>query len=175
MSDYYFAEWFLPIKYIVATVCSTTGLGTLLHQFGVSAWTQYSYNYTATTTVPFLSFAFTNGPVSYSYLDDISVVDNSAPSIELLDNSSFDNSTSMPPIDWVTWCSSMCSNSGSSVSIFTNSTCHSFTGNCYGNHCDSGPDFLGQSFSATIGNSYTISFWLQQTGAGGANVYVDVN
>jgi hypothetical protein len=155
-------------------MCSTTGLGTLMSQSGVHSWAQYAYNYTATTTTPFLTFAFVNGAGSYSYLDDMSVVDNSAPLIELLDNPSFENSTSIPPTDWITWCSSTCSGS-SVVSIYSTSSCHSFPGNCYVNHCYVGPDFLGQSFSATIGHSYTISFWLQQQGGGAACLYVDVN
>jgi hypothetical protein len=140
---------------------------------GIHPWTQFSGNYTATTTMPTLSFAFTNGPGSDTYLDDVSIVDNNAPSVELLDNGSFENSTSTPPTDWVTWCSSTCS-SGSTVSILSNSSCYLSSGNCYANHCYNGPDFLAQSFSATIGHSYTISFWWQQTGGGLAALYVDV-
>ncbi len=164
----------LIVWFFAAPICSTMGLGTLMHVSGTHFWTQFSGTYTATTTMPILSFAFTNGPGSDTYLDDVSIVDNSAPSVQLLDNGSFENSTSMPPTGWVTWCSSMCSGGGSIVSILSNCSCCLSSGNCYANHCYHGPDFLAQSFSATIGNSYTISFWWQQTGGGLAALYVDV-
>jgi hypothetical protein len=108
------------------------------------------------------------GMMDYSYLDSVSVVDNSAPSIQLLNNPGFDNSTSSL-IGWTTWCTSAC---GSGAGQVTTSSCHS--GNCYVDHCQANYDYLVQSFSATIGHTYTISFWLMQTGGAMAAIYANI-
>jgi hypothetical protein len=110
-----------------------------------------------------LVFAFSIGAADYIYLDDVSVVDNSAPSIQLLNNPSFENSTSNIT-GWTAWCATT-GNCGSGFpgQVMTNSSCH--TGNCYIDHCHANNyDFLAQSFLATMGHTYTISFWLQETG-----------
>jgi hypothetical protein len=111
------------------------------------------------------------GGMDYSYLDNVSVVDNSASSIQLLNNPGFENSTSSPT-GWVQWCQSACGSGYGQV--INNSTCYS--GNCYVDHCQNMNyfDYLAQSFSATIGHTYTISFWLKQTGGGQCEVYVNI-
>ncbi len=133
-------------------------------------WTFVAKNYTAVSTVPTLVFGFSTGTSAYNYLDDVSVVDNSAPSMQLLRNPSFENSTSTLT-GWTTWCTSSC-NSGYPGTI-TNSSCHS--GNCYIDHChQTDYDYLVQSFSAKIGDTYTISFWFQQTGTGTLKFYATI-
>jgi hypothetical protein len=122
-----------------------------------------------------LVFAFYNGASDYTYLDDVSVVDNSAPSIQLLKNPSFENSTTNLT-GWTTWCATtaICFSTGNGFpgQVLANiSACH--TGNCYIDHCHNNYDYLVQSFSATIGHIYTISFWLQQTGT--TNLRFDAN
>jgi hypothetical protein len=109
-----------------------------------------------------LVFAFYNGGSDYTYLDDVSVVDNSAPSIQLLVNPSFENSTSNLT-GWTAWCATaaVCG-TGFPGQVLANGSCHS--GNCYIDHCHNNYDYLVQSFPATIGHIYTISFWLQQIG-----------
>jgi len=109
-----------------------------------------------------------SGGADYTYLDDVSVVDTSAPSVELLDNPSFENSTSTPT-GWVTWCTSVC---GTGAGQVTNVSCN--TGNCYKDHCQNQNDYLVQDFSATIGHIYRISFRLYQTGGGNARFYADI-
>jgi hypothetical protein len=108
------------------------------------------------------------GGGDYTYLDDVSVVDTSAPSIQLLDNPSFENSTSTPT-GWVTWCTSSCSYGAGQV---TNTSC--YNGNCYMDHCHTNYNYLAQSFSATIGDIYTISFRVYQTGGGNARIYANI-
>jgi hypothetical protein len=109
------------------------------------------------------------GGMDYSYLDDVSVVDNNSPSIQLLNNPDFENSTSSPT-GWIQWCQSAC---GSDAGQVTNSaSCYS--GNCYVDHCQNNYDYLAQSFSATINDIYTISFWLYQTGGGQCEIYVNI-
>jgi hypothetical protein len=125
----------------------------------------------AATTTPILVFGFYNYGSDYSYLDDVSVVDTTAPLNQLLSNPSFESSTS-DLTDWITWCQSDCGN-GNQGQV-TTSSCYS--GNCYTDHCQQPNfDFLAQSFSATIGNTYTISFWLQQTGYGYAYFYANID
>jgi hypothetical protein len=109
------------------------------------------------------------GGADYTYLDNVSVVDNSASSIELLNNPGFENSTSSPT-GWAQWCQSECGSGSGQVT--TGGSCYS--GNCYMDHCHNGYDYLVQSFSATIGHRYTISFWLSQTGGGQCQVYVNI-
>jgi hypothetical protein len=123
---------------------------------------------------PTLIFGFNSVSTAYNYLDDVSVVDNNAPSIQLLNNPSFENSTSNLT-GWTTWCVlTQCSNgAGYPGRVLANSTCHS--GNCYIDHChQTNYDFLVQSFPATIGDTYNISFWLQQTGTGTAKFYANI-
>jgi hypothetical protein len=142
---------------------------------GSISWTLYSYNYTATNPAPTLSFTVHSGPAhETAYLDDVSVVDNSAPSIQLLNNPSFENSTSTVA-GWVIWCTSSCISSGDGGQI-TTSGCHSGSGsNCYMDHCNAGYDFLGQSFPATVGHNYTISFWLYKNSGGGGTFYANIS
>jgi hypothetical protein len=119
--------------------------------------------------MPTLEFGFSTGTSVYMYLDDVSVVDNNASSIQLLNNPSFENSTSNLT-GWTAWCATTanCFSGGSGVpgQVLVNiSVCH--TGNCYTDHCHQPSyDYLVQSFPATIGNTYTISFWLQIVGSG---------
>jgi hypothetical protein len=122
--------------------------------------------------MPTLIFGFSNANLGYNYLDDVSVVDNSAPSIQLLNNPSFENSTTTLT-GWTTWCgnTTYCG-VGFPGQVVANNSCHS--GNCYYDHCRTNYDYLAQSFSATIGHIYTISFWLQQTGTGTIKFYADI-
>jgi hypothetical protein len=133
-------------------------------------WTLFAYNYTAVSTNPTLVFGFTNSGFGYNYLDDVSVVDNNASSIQLLNNPSFENTTSNLT-DWIRWCTSTCG-AGFPGKVLTNGSCHS--GSCYFDHCKTDYDYLVQSFPATIGDIYTISFWLQQTGTGTIKFYANV-
>jgi hypothetical protein len=135
-------------------------------------WTFYAYNYTAISTMPNLIFAFSVSSQAYAYLDSVSVVDNNASSIQLLNNPGFENSTSNLT-GWAAWCANS-GNCGSGFwgQVLANSSCHS--GNCYFDHCHSNYDFLYQSFPATIGHIYTISFWVQLTGSFYARFYANI-
>jgi len=115
-------------------------------------------------------FGFQAGASDNNFLDSVSVVDNSAPGIQLLNNPGFENSTTALT-GWTTWCTSGCG-TGNAGKILTNSSCYS--GNCYLDHCQGSYDFLAQSFSATVGHNYTISFWFQQTGGGNMKFYANI-
>jgi hypothetical protein len=123
--------------------------------------------------MPTLVFGFSVGASDYNYLDDVSVVDNSAPSIQLLNNPSFENSTTNLT-GWTAWCATaaVCG-TGFPGTIIHNSSCHS--GNCYIDHCHQpNYDFLVQAFPATIGHTYNISFWLLETGLTTLKFYANI-
>ncbi|CAF3307053.1 unnamed protein product [Rotaria socialis] len=144
------------------TLCPPTGIVNLQSFSGVmSLWTNQQFNYTATKTSPTLVFT-TVSTNRIFYLDSVSVVDTTNSSIELLQNPGFDNS-STALFDWLLWCSSTCGGSGGQL---ISSSC--LSGNCFQDACSGGTDYLLQTFSATIGSTYTISFWLKRSGAGGA-------
>ncbi|UJR17443.1 hypothetical protein I4U23_004338 [Adineta vaga] len=150
--------------------CTVIPDSNLFKKNGATAWTLYSFTYTAMTTSPTLVFGFYNGPADTNYLDDVSVVHTSAPLDQLLQNPSFENSTSTPT-GWITWCQSGCGTGNhGQISV---SSCYS--GNCYIDHCQQpNYDFLAQSFPATIGSNYTISFRLYQVGGGAGRFYANI-
>jgi hypothetical protein len=108
-------------------------------------------------------------------LDTVSVVDVTNTSVELLNNPGFDSSTASPPTGWYPWCSSTCT-AGSPGALLTFG-CQ--TGYCYKSQCagSGGRDYLVQSFSATVGGKYTLSFYWKRGGSFGGNsagLYVDI-
>lgn len=139
-----------------------------------SAWASYSYNYTATQITPILLFGFKTDSTHAYYLDDVSVVDSNASSIELLTNPSFENST-ISATDWITSCETTCTSQ-----IISGSQCFGSSGNCFMAYCNansSSISFLSQSFMAIIGNTYTISYMLKQGGnssISSVSFYLDV-
>jgi hypothetical protein len=150
-------------------MCSSSGRGLTAYLNGStpSGWTSYLYNYSATKTEPIVMFGFETDGLQMYYLDNVSVVDSSAPLIELLNNPSFENSTTSAD-DWFTSCQSTCGDVASQ--IFSGPQCSGSSGNCFMASCTSGGSSissLSQSFVATIGNTYIISYMLNQ--AGGSN------
>ncbi|CAF1522362.1 unnamed protein product [Adineta ricciae] len=152
--------------------CQMADFGRLLTQSGPTSWFQFSYTYIATSIEPTLRFIFDGGPADCSYLDNISITDNNAPSVQLLSNPSFENSTSSP-VGWNVANSSTCQ-SGTQGQVITSGCQTSSGNNCFKAYCVRGYEYLFQSFNAIIGDFYTISFWLEQTGGPVACIYVDV-
>ncbi len=161
---------FFSINYIIAPSCTATPGSGLLYKTGATSWTPYSYSHVAATAVPTLVFGFHCGGGDINYLDEVSVVDTSAPTIQLLNNPGFDNSTSTLT-GWVTWCTSGCV-TNQECQVITGGSCHS--GNCVYDFCQNNFDYLAQSFLATIGHTYNISFWLQQAGGPAGKFYADI-
>ena len=103
----------------------------------------------------------------YILLDDVSVVAAANPSVQLLDNPGFENSSSAT--GWNLWCQSRCDSS--SYGVITNASCQ--TTRCYKGQCTNGgststtrAEYLVQRFSATIGQAYTLSFWFRRVRSG---------
>jgi hypothetical protein len=166
--------------FVATPVCSYNGQGTLAEFNGVPlTWTQYQYNHTANTTALTLMFGFMGDGYGerYWFLDDVSVVDVTAPGVQLLQNPSFDNSTTTLT-GWNQWCTSTCpSGSTNAGKVTSGPNCTS--SNCYVDHCYGGNsiDFLSQTILATIGDVYTISFWIFDYGTGPnglTRAYVDI-
>jgi hypothetical protein len=89
----------------------------------------------------------------YWHLDDVSILDENMSNSEMLVNGGFENGTLT---GWQLLCISNCLSSSGAIS---NSPCN--TGLfCYQDGCKNEFDFLRQSFSMTIGHTYTLSFYL---------------
>jgi hypothetical protein len=170
------------ILFVATPTCSTNGHGKLVKLAGnPTSWGQYQYNRTANGTALTLMFGFegdaAGGGQRYWYLDDVSIVDITASGSELLQNPSFNNSTTVLT-GWNQWCTSTCP-SGTTNAGQVSSSPNCRTSNCYMDHCYGGGafDFLSQTISTTIGHVYTISFWVFDYGTGpngATNAYVDV-
>ncbi|CAF2153946.1 unnamed protein product [Rotaria magnacalcarata] len=91
-------------------------------------------------------------------MDNISTVDTTAPSVELLSNPSFEDSTTSIP-SWVTWCSSHCQ-FGTSGQIVSGGGCYLGTGNCFVSSClGGGIEFLGHYFLLHLALFITYHLW----------------
>lgn len=160
-------------------MCSNSGHGTLVQVVNgaiPASYILYSYSYLAATTEPVLVFGFETDPGNDLYLDTVSVVEINAPSLQLLNNPSFENSTTAVP-GWVVWCSSTCTSGSPQAGATFGTLCYGSTGNCFIANCaGSGIAFVGQSFSTTVGHYYTISFRMKQGGGptGQTVFYADV-
>lgn len=166
---------------LVSISCSGSPSSNLASFSGVpTSWNSYSYTYTATSDAPTLVFAFKadGSGQRHWYLDDVSVVDTANTNIELLDNGNFDNS-STDLTGWTQWCTNTCPSPSSTNAGQATSSGNCYSNNCYVDHCYGGGalDYLGQTFAATVGNTYTISFRIIDFGTGpngATKAYVNV-
>lgn len=95
----------------------------------------------------------------YVSIDDVSITSNANPTIQLLNNPDFENSSSSA-VGWTPWCRSTCT-----AGLLGNvSSVGCRTSRCYVSGCGGAgaEEYLGQTFSATIGQTYNISFWFQR-------------
>ncbi|CAF0901721.1 unnamed protein product [Adineta steineri] len=157
--------------------CTATGVGNIdrLTSSSNVSWTQYSYNFTAYEIATTISFGVNGNTQNCIFLDDISVTDITNPSMELLTNPGFENSTTTLT-GWNAWCASTCGGS-SAGHIVSGSDCRS-SSNCYRGQCSSsGTDYLIQSFTTTLNHVYTISFWQRSVrfSSGGASLYLYID
>ena len=172
----FFGEEKELVSVSLAVICSSDHLGSIASASGSmpSGWIFYSYSHTATQTLPTLSFAFEiHGDHQY-YLDEVSVTDNNGSSVELLKNPSFDQS-STDLTAWKTSCETTCR-----TALVADAQCSNSSGTCLLVQCTDGlpsPIFVSQSFVATIGHTYSISYALREaraTNIGRMSFYVDV-
>jgi hypothetical protein len=119
-------------------------------------------------------FGFASVIHVYLALDNVSVVDTANLSVELLVNPNFANLT-LNLTGWTIMCSTSCTGGTGGTIITTNC----LADNCFRSECNSGHEYLVQSFPATVGHTYNISFWSQRvkylnTGSGAATLYVGI-
>ncbi len=111
------------------------------------------------------------------FMDTVSIVDIAVPTIQLLQNPGFDNS-STALTGWTQYCTSSCTSAGAfGGRVASGSNCSSI--NCYADYCyQNGIDFLSQNFPTAIGHHYTLSYWMIDGGTSGPNmatkVYIDI-
>jgi hypothetical protein len=122
-----------------------------------SVYTQYSVSFTATNSNTDLTFALRNDPGFFG-LDDISLIDNTTSSGNLVTNGGFEDGFT----DWT--------DSDSYGAAFSGMVYGAYCGYTYvGPHsgtsewCDGSVqayDAISQNIATNIGNNYTVSFWL---------------
>lgn len=139
-------------------------MGLLAHLSGTSPsqWISYSYSYTATATTSTVFFGFEADLAHVFILDEVSIMDTSAPSLELLNNPSFEDST-MKATSWNEPCHSGCTRE-----IASGSECSGGAlGKCLKVSCPNGNPskfILSQSIQTILGKTYTISFKFHHQG-----------
>lgn len=91
------------------------------------------------------------------YLDDVSLINRNLSNAQLIENGGFENGTLM---GWETFCQSTC---GTGAGAVNNSNPRSGTFS-YQDSCNSGFDFLRQSFLIIQGHLYILTFYLDSEG-----------
>ncbi|CAF1482166.1 unnamed protein product [Adineta ricciae] len=132
----------------------------------VDPYVQYTSTYVAIASTTRISFALREDSGCFA-LDNVSVKQNSSPGTELLSNPGFETGA-FPGWSYcnpygITWGGQIKSNSA----YFSNMgyTYTSKSGSYYYVNCGVGNvDYLYQTFPTTIGETYTISFWLYNHG-----------
>ena len=83
------------VRSILATGCPYTAQGSiaLQNQTTPTTWTAYTHSFTASSATPTLLFGFQLDGSNSFYLDNVSVIDTTLSSSELLSNPNFENST----------------------------------------------------------------------------------
>lgn len=137
----------------------------------ISPYKQYNYTYTAILNQTRIAFSFREDAGCFA-LDNVSVRNTAAPTVELIANNDFETGTLS---SW-TYCNPQSASSAGQVKKNSdNFQCMGFTyqaksgtyfyydgavGNC---------DYLVQTFATDIGSTYTISYWLYNQGIGSAS------
>lgn len=131
-------------------------------------YTQYSVNFEATQASTNLSFAFREDP-AYLFLDDVSVTLAGGGS-NLVTNGGFEAGVvgASAPVGW-TYLNQFGAAAGGQV---TTSTPHSGS-NAYADGAVQAYDGITQAIATTVGQIYTISFWL--TDNGGLTTFSDLS
>ncbi|CAF3363546.1 unnamed protein product [Rotaria sp. Silwood2] len=123
------------------------------------------------STSPILIFSFATDLNNNYFLDDVSVTLATAPSNQLLNNPSFEDSITILN-GWVVWCDYTCT-AGAGAQVTWGTNCYLSMGNCFlVDYPDTGSGaivYLGQSFPAIIGSTYKIGFSLRMAYGGGGS------
>jgi fibronectin-binding autotransporter adhesin len=132
-------------------------------------YTLYTYSYQAQLSQTFLTFEFRQDPRFWE-LDDVSVTDIST--TQLIVNGGFEGGTfggQHTPNSWT-----LIGQAGLQAGGQAQTGCGRTGGSCYRDGAVGGVDGLYQSFATTIGQTYTISFWLEADGGSTASAIVQI-
>lgn len=149
--------------------CQPPPVGAILDLNGTplpTTWTQYTVSFVANSASTNITFAFRNDP-GFTALDDVSVTTGGGPN--LIANGGFETGTITPGVDWT-----QTNIFGAAFPGVVQNGCFAF-GNNSGSFdwCDgstSAYDAITQAIATTVGDTYTITFFLNQfdsTGGGG--------
>lgn len=111
-------------------------------------------SFQATQASTTLLFAMRNDPY-YIHLANVSLVDTSAGSVNLLTNGDFSGGSSMNYADPAGW---TYQSFGGSLDSAVIARCGPTGGNCYADGTFGGYDGIAQSISTVVGNEYTLTF-----------------
>jgi len=121
------------------------------------SYTQYSVNFVATANSTNISFAFREDP-AFLFLDDVSVTTGGGPNLLLNGGFELGPLDSPAPTNW-TYLNSFGAEFGGTV---VNLNPHSGS-NAYEDGAVQAYDGITQGIVTTVGSTYTISFWLDDT------------
>ena len=133
---------------------------------------QYTYSYVAISNTTRITFAIREDSGAFA-LDDVSVVNVNAPSVQLIANGDFETGSSSP--EWL-YCDP--NNLAGTAYILPNSANLNWGGAAFqahsGSYCYlagavSFPDYLSQTFLTKISDTYNVSYWLFNRGTGTAS------
>ena len=131
-----------------------------------SAYTYYVASFTALQATTFLTFAFRDDPGHFE-LDDTFLADSNASNTNLLANPGFEaRAAGSAPSPWVYFDQSNITYNG-----YTNTGGAKFSPRTGSNYWDDGAtggyDGIYQSVATTVGDTYTIGFYLNEIGTNG--------
>ncbi|CAF1045592.1 unnamed protein product, partial [Didymodactylos carnosus] len=171
-----------------AAASTTMATGQLVYLTSTSpsnTYANYTYNFTATSVLSTLRFAFKGGGAGGSpgphrwYLDNVSVKEKNTSNTEMLINGGFEMGDLT---GWTLFCNSSCGSGTSGVVVADATYCYVATGSsyCYYDWCNGGGsgnyDYISQSFTSVIGYWYVMRFSLRQSGTGGpVELYASMN
>ena len=149
-------------------------LGAILDLDGTAiptAYTHYTVNFVATQATTNLSFAFREDP-AFLFLDDVSLFDNTTASAVVVVNGGFEAGplNANAPAGW-TYLNSF---GATFAGIVSNNGPHTGSNNYYDGAVQA-YDGITQAIATTVGDNYTISFWLNDNSGGGTFHRVSTN
>ncbi|UJR17720.1 hypothetical protein I4U23_004618 [Adineta vaga] len=130
-----------------------------------SSYACYAYEWTPVTSgTVTLTFVLQHNP-DYWFLDDVSVYNGA---VQMLTNGGFESGSFSPG-----WSQTAPTGCGSGTTGYVSSSYRRSGSYGYADGCNGRTDRLSQSFAATAGQSYIVSFWLK-SGNSGSGVSISV-